>query len=86
MFALLALAGDLGCTAGPTLVGMVSDSFGGELKTGILVAVIFPALMIVACIVCALMEKNARQRFRLLPTAERECKTGGVSSKCGGRK
>ena len=58
MFALLALAGDLGCTAGPTLVGMVSDSFGGELKTGILVAVIFPALMIVACIVCALMEKK----------------------------
>lgn len=46
MFALLALAGDLGCGGGPTLVGFVSDCFGGELKAGILAAVVFPGLLL----------------------------------------
>lgn len=45
MFALLALAGDLGCSSGPTLVGFVSDSFGADLKMGILAAAVFPAVM-----------------------------------------
>lgn len=46
MFALLALAGDLGCSSGPTFVGIVSGSFGGDLKKGILAAVIFPVILI----------------------------------------
>ncbi len=46
MFALLALAGDLGCSAGPTLVGFVAGAFGGNMKAGILTAVIFPAVMV----------------------------------------
>ncbi|MDD6201183.1 MAG: MFS transporter [Firmicutes bacterium] len=47
MFALLALAGDVGCASGPTVVGTVSQWFGGELKAGLLAAVAFPmALMI----------------------------------------
>ena len=46
MFALLALTGDLGCTVGPTTVGMVSSAAGDNLKTGILAAIIFPALLI----------------------------------------
>ena len=50
MFALLALAGDLGCSGGPTLVGFVSDAAGGSLKAGILAAVVFPALMLL-CLV-----------------------------------
>ncbi|MGI6255682.1 MAG: MFS transporter [Acutalibacter sp.] len=52
MFALLALFGDLGCSGGPTLVGMVSGAMGGALKTGLLVAVLFPVLLIVAALVC----------------------------------
>ena len=47
MFALLALAGDLGCAAGPTLVGLVSDAANGNLKTGLLTAIFFPALLTV---------------------------------------
>ncbi|MDE6593281.1 MAG: MFS transporter [Oscillospiraceae bacterium] len=47
MFALLALAGDLGCFSGPWLVGIVSGA-SGELKTGILAAIIFPAAMLIA--------------------------------------
>ena len=59
MFAILALAGDLGCSSGPGLVGLISntvqnkkislftwmDLTEGGLKTGLLVAVVFPVLM-----------------------------------------
>lgn len=47
MFALLALAGDVGCSAGPALVGLVCDLPGGTLKAGILAAAIFPAVLLV---------------------------------------
>lgn len=47
MFALMALAGDVGCAAGPTFVGTLSDRFG-DLHTGILAAVAFPALLLLA--------------------------------------
>lgn len=47
MFAFLALAGDLGCSSGPTLVGQVSGLFENNLKMGILAAVIFPILFVI---------------------------------------
>ena len=46
MYALLALAGDLGCSSGPGLVGLVSGAAGGELHLGILAAAVFPVLML----------------------------------------
>lgn len=49
MFAILALAGDVGCSGGPTLVGFVSGAFGDNLKVGILTACIFP-IAILLCI------------------------------------
>lgn len=45
MFALLALAGDLGCSAGPTLVGFVTNATTGQLHTGILAAMVFPIVL-----------------------------------------
>lgn len=45
MFALLALGGDLGCSGGPAVVGIVSDLAGGDMKMGILAAVVFPFLL-----------------------------------------
>lgn len=48
MFALMALAGDLGCSSGPTLVGMVSSHFGDSLNVGILSAIIFPILFLIS--------------------------------------
>lgn len=48
MFALLALAGDLGCSGGPTLVGSVSSAASENLKAGILAAIIFPILLMAA--------------------------------------
>lgn len=46
MFALLALGGDLGCSGGPTLVGLVSGALNDNLKMGILAGVIFPVLLL----------------------------------------
>ncbi len=46
MYALLALAGDLGCSAGPSLVGLVSSRAGGNLSYGFLAAIIFPVTLI----------------------------------------
>ena len=48
LFALLALAGDLGCSMGPTLVGRVSAAAGDDLKKGILTAIVLPILLLVA--------------------------------------
>lgn len=53
MFALLALGGDLGCGGGPTLVGMVSNAIG-DMKLGILSAIIFPILLVL----CLTVGKN----------------------------
>lgn len=50
LFALMALAGDLGCTLGPTIVGFVSSIFGGELKIGLLTGAFFPAILVVGLI------------------------------------
>lgn len=59
MFALLALAGDLGCSSGPTYVGMISSAFNDDLKKGILLAIIFPALMITGIVINKTMRKKA---------------------------
>ena len=50
MFAYLALAGDLGCSLGPTVVGRVSGMAGDNLKIGILAAVVFPVILVVGTI------------------------------------
>lgn len=49
MFALLALAGDVGCSGGPTTVGLVAGAFSENLKAGLFAAVFFPVIMF-ACI------------------------------------
>jgi fucose permease len=45
MFALLALAGDLGCSIGPQFVGIIADR--SRLNTGLLAAIIFPVIMLI---------------------------------------
>lgn len=48
LFAFLALAGDLGCSGGPTVVGFISSAFGNNLRIGIGAAILFPVLLLVA--------------------------------------
>lgn len=50
MFALLAMAGDLGGSFGPWLVGFTSQMNDNNLKAGILVACIFPLVLIITVI------------------------------------
>ena len=54
MFALLALAGDVGCGGGPTIVGMVSGAMNDNLKMGILAGIIFPVLLLAGINMCKL--------------------------------
>lgn len=54
MFALLALAGDLGCSGGPTLVGMVSSALNDNLNRGILVGTVFPVIMLIGLLVTSI--------------------------------
>lgn len=52
LFAMMALAGDLGCSGGPTVVGMVSGAFGDDMKKGILAAALFPLMLLFGIVLC----------------------------------
>ena len=45
MFAILALAGDIGCSAGPTLTGFIANG-SGSMRSGLLAAAVFPLLLV----------------------------------------
>lgn len=62
MFALLALGGDLGCSGGPTLVGMISGAMDDNLKAGILFAVIFPVLLLAGIWLCNRWKRDRSKR------------------------
>ena len=46
MYAMFALAGDVGCSAGPGVVGIISQ-FTGKMNLGILTAILFPVGMLI---------------------------------------
>ena len=58
MFALLALGGDVGCSGGPTVVGLVSGTLGDDLKMGILAGVVFPVLLLAGIVICRKLAKS----------------------------
>ncbi len=60
MFAFLALAGDLGATVSPSMVGTLSEAVGGNLKTGLLAATIFPVILVFVLLV--LNHKKLKQK------------------------
>ena len=70
LFALLALGGDVGCSLGPTFVGMISSLAQGSLSSGILAAVIFPALMLAGCLILPLLLGKKRGRKAEVPQTE----------------
>lgn len=62
MFALLALAGDLGCSGGPSLVGYISSMASDNLKQGILAAIIFPVLLIAGILLLKKPDRSAQKQ------------------------
>ena len=58
LFALLAMAGDLGGAFGPSLVGTVTQQAGDNLQTGMLAGSIFPLVLIIALV---LLNRKAKE-------------------------
>lgn len=51
MFALLAMAGDLGGSIGPGIVGRITQMAGDNIRSGMTVGVIFPVLLVVGLVI-----------------------------------
>lgn len=59
MFAMMALGGDVGCSGGPTVVGLVSGALNDDLKMGILAGIIFPVTLLAGILLCGKVKKTA---------------------------
>ncbi len=62
MFALYALAGDIGCMSGPTVAGRIAALAGENLKTGILGAFGFPILMGICLVFLYLIPRRKQKK------------------------
>lgn len=51
MFALLALAGDLGGSLGPAIVGAVSQRMDNNLQSGVLIGCVFPIVLVICVLI-----------------------------------
>lgn len=58
MFALLAMAGDLGGAFGPSLVGNITQNAGNDLRKGMLVGCVFPLVLILSLLLLKGMRKR----------------------------
>ncbi len=67
MFALLAMAGDLGGSLGPALVGRIAESSGNNMHRGMLAGCIFP----VALVICVFILKSRPVHSRKIEQNER---------------
>ncbi len=59
MFALLAMAGDLGGSIGPAIVGKVADIFEGSIHVGMRVGLLFPVILCIMLILFNILNHNA---------------------------
>ena len=56
MFAILAVAGDIGCLSGPFISGVIADAFGQDLRAAFVFAAIFPII----CLTVLLLQKKEK--------------------------
>lgn len=79
LFALLAMAGDLGGALGPSLVGAVTQNANDHLQSGMLVGCLFPLILIVSLLAMKKMKKASSSFFADRPAvdekAENVCDT-----------
>ena len=59
MFALLAMAGDLGGSIGPGIVGRITQNAGNNIRAGIGMGIIFPVVLL---IMLFMLYRSKRQR------------------------
>ena len=60
MYGMFALAGDVGCSAGPGLVGILSQ-ISGKMTVGIFTALVFPVLLLV--LICVLRPEEKKRKI-----------------------
>ena len=58
MYAFMALAGDVGCSAGPSVVGFVANANEGNLKLGIAFAIVFPVIMLIGILLLRMKKSS----------------------------
>ncbi|MCI2153645.1 MAG: MFS transporter [Solobacterium sp.] len=58
LYALLALAGDLGCAAGPTMAGLAAACQGNSIQRGISAAILFPAMILICLLFLSISRRN----------------------------
>lgn len=62
MFALLAMAGDLGGSIGPAIVGRGADMFGGSIHVGMRIGLLFPITLCFMLFLFNIMNHNANKQ------------------------
>ncbi|MBQ9098296.1 MAG: MFS transporter [Clostridia bacterium] len=62
MFAVLAIAGDLGCLFAPSLAGWVADRNGGDIRLSFLLAAAVPLLLLLGAVRLHVLGKKEKQR------------------------
>lgn len=67
LFALLAMAGDLGCSGGPTFAGLIASSANGDMRLGIGAAICFPILLGAGLV---MVRKKTGKKETELPSVE----------------
>lgn len=66
MYAFMALAGDIGCSSGPSVVGFAANVTDGNLKAGLSVAILFPIVMLVGLLFVRLKSHKTLENHRTL--------------------
>ena len=62
MFALLAMAGDLGGSIGPAIVGKVADMFEGSIHVGVRIGLLFPITLCIMLLLFNILNHNANKQ------------------------
>jgi fucose permease len=60
LFALLALAGDMGGTLGPSLVGVGTQAGNNDIQSGLLAASVFPVILVI-CLICIRRVRKSKE-------------------------
>lgn len=60
MFALLAMAGDMGGALGPAIVGNISQNAGDDIQKGLLAGCVFPAVLVISVLFVKKLSRSSR--------------------------
>lgn len=62
MFALLAMAGDLGGSIGPGIVGYITQEAGDNIRVGMSVGLVFPVILLVMLFILSIEKHNGKRK------------------------